>query len=73
VERISGIARRNGEVELVTPRLAVSGILSNGKNSTIFIAEGGHITRQVKEVKGLEKVDLMGADGIFSPDFYKAA
>jgi branched-chain amino acid transport system substrate-binding protein len=39
----------------------------------IFIASGGHITRQVKEVKGLEKVDLMGADGIFSPDFYKAA
>ena len=39
----------------------------------IFIAEGGHITRQVKEVSGLEKVKLMGADGIFSPDFYKAA
>ena len=39
----------------------------------IFIAEGGHITRQVKEVAGLEEVKLMGADGIFSPDFYKAA
>jgi branched-chain amino acid transport system substrate-binding protein len=39
----------------------------------IFIAAGGHITRQVKEVKGLEKTYLMGADGIFSPDFYKAA
>lgn len=39
----------------------------------IFIAAGGHITRQVKEVAGLEKVYLMGADGIFSPDFYKAA
>ena len=39
----------------------------------IFIAAGGHITRQVKEVKGLEKIALMGADGIFSPDFYKAA
>ena len=39
----------------------------------IFIAEGGHITRQAKEVSGLEKVQLMGADGIFSPDFYKAA
>jgi branched-chain amino acid transport system substrate-binding protein len=39
----------------------------------IFIAAGGHVTRQVKEVKGLEKVGLMGADGIFSPDFYKAA
>ena len=39
----------------------------------IFIAAGGHITRQVKEVAGLEKTALMGADGIFSPDFYKAA
>jgi branched-chain amino acid transport system substrate-binding protein len=39
----------------------------------VFIAAGGHITRQVKEVKGLEKTALMGADGIFSPDFYKAA
>lgn len=39
----------------------------------IFIAAGGHITRQAKEVKGLEKVALMGADGIFSTDFYKAA
>jgi len=39
----------------------------------IFIAEGGFITRQAKEVSGLEKVFLMGADGMFSPDFYKAA
>jgi branched-chain amino acid transport system substrate-binding protein len=39
----------------------------------VFIAAGGHITRQAKEVRGLEKVALMGADGIFSPDFYKAA
>ncbi len=39
----------------------------------IFIAAGGHITRQAKEVSGLEKANLMGADGMFSPDFYKAA
>jgi branched-chain amino acid transport system substrate-binding protein len=39
----------------------------------IFIAAGGFVTRQAKEVPGLEKVHLMGADGIFSPDFYKAA
>jgi len=39
----------------------------------IFIAAGGHITRQVKEVRGLEKTILMAADGCFSPDFYKAA
>jgi branched-chain amino acid transport system substrate-binding protein len=39
----------------------------------IFIAEGGHITRQAKEVAGFEKTYLMAADGCFSPDFYKAA
>ena len=39
----------------------------------IFIAAGGHITRQSKEVSGLEKAYLMGADGMFSPDYYKAA
>jgi branched-chain amino acid transport system substrate-binding protein len=39
----------------------------------IFIAAAGHITRQSKEVAGLEKVSLMSADGSFSPDFYKAA
>jgi len=39
----------------------------------IFIAAGGHIVRQGKEVSGLEKTVLMGADGMFSPDFYKAA
>jgi branched-chain amino acid transport system substrate-binding protein len=39
----------------------------------IFIAEGGFITRQSREISGLEKTALMGADGMFSPDFYKAA
>jgi branched-chain amino acid transport system substrate-binding protein len=39
----------------------------------IFIAAAGHITRQVKEVSGLEKIALMSADGAYSVDFYKAA
>ena len=39
----------------------------------IFIAAGGHITRQAGEVAGLEDVYLMGADGMFSPDFWEAA
>jgi branched-chain amino acid transport system substrate-binding protein len=39
----------------------------------IFIAAGGHITRQAKEVSGLANTKLMGADGMFSPDFLKAA
>ncbi|MBI4572506.1 MAG: branched-chain amino acid ABC transporter substrate-binding protein [candidate division NC10 bacterium] len=39
----------------------------------IFISAGGHVTRQAKEVSGLANVKLMGADGMFSPDFMKAA
>lgn len=39
----------------------------------IFIAAGGFITRQAKEVSGLAKVKLVGADGMFSPDFMRAA
>ncbi len=38
----------------------------------IFIAAGGFVTRQAKEVGGLDKTKLMSADGTFSPDFYKA-
>jgi branched-chain amino acid transport system substrate-binding protein len=39
----------------------------------IFIAEGGFIVRQAKEVSGLENTTLFGADGLFSPDFLKAS
>jgi branched-chain amino acid transport system substrate-binding protein len=39
----------------------------------IFVAEGGFITKQLKEVPGLENVKHMSADGTFSPDFVKAA
>jgi branched-chain amino acid transport system substrate-binding protein len=39
----------------------------------IFIAAGGFVTRQAKEVAGLSNVKLMSADGTFSPDFRKAA
>jgi branched-chain amino acid transport system substrate-binding protein len=39
----------------------------------IFIASGGLITRQAPEVAGLKGVTLMGSDGMFSPDFIKAA
>jgi putative ABC transport system permease protein len=40
VERISKIVGQRPDVELVTPRLSAAGIISNGKNSTIFISEG---------------------------------
>ena len=39
----------------------------------IFVAAGGYITAQAKEVAGLENVKLMGADGMFSPDLLKGA
>jgi branched-chain amino acid transport system substrate-binding protein len=39
----------------------------------IFIAEGGFITSQAQEISGLEEVVLMGADGLYSPDFIDAA
>jgi len=39
----------------------------------IFIAEGGFITSQAQEISGLEDVVLMGADGLYSPDFIDAA
>ncbi|MCI0475365.1 MAG: branched-chain amino acid ABC transporter substrate-binding protein [Anaerolineales bacterium] len=38
----------------------------------IFVAEGGFIASQIRDVPGLEKTGMMGADGIFSPDFLKA-
>jgi branched-chain amino acid transport system substrate-binding protein len=39
----------------------------------IFIAAGGYITSQARQTAGLENTYLMGADGIFSPDFLEAA
>ena len=39
----------------------------------IFIAEGAFITRQAKEVNGLENTTLAGSDGMISPDFIEAA
>ncbi len=39
----------------------------------IFIAAGGHITSQARQTPGLESTYLMGADGMFSPDFLDAA
>jgi branched-chain amino acid transport system substrate-binding protein len=39
----------------------------------IFVKAGSLITRQAKEVPGLENVYLMGADGMFSPDVTEGA
>ena len=40
VDAISQLLRHEPHVKLVAPRLALSGLLSNGRASTIFIAEG---------------------------------
>ena len=40
VEDISKLLRDESDVEIVTPRLALSGLASNGRASTIFIADG---------------------------------
>ncbi|MBF8285300.1 MAG: putative branched-chain amino acid ABC transporter, periplasmic amino acid-binding protein [Anaerolineales bacterium] len=39
----------------------------------IFVAEGGFITAQAREVPGLENVALIGSDGMFSADMLKGA
>ena len=40
----------------------------------IFVAEGGLVTKQAKDIEGLgATVKGMGADGLFAPDFLKAA
>jgi len=39
----------------------------------LFVTAGAAVTRQARQAPGLEQVRLMGADGLFSPDFLKAA
>jgi branched-chain amino acid transport system substrate-binding protein len=39
----------------------------------VFVAAGGFITAQVREIAGLEDVKIAGSDGIFTPDFVSAA
>lgn len=41
--------------------------------SPIFVAEGGFLWAQSKEVPGMEGVTLIGSDGMFTPDFITAA
>lgn len=39
----------------------------------VFVAAGGFLTAQVREISGLEDVTIAGSDGIFTPDFLEAA
>jgi branched-chain amino acid transport system substrate-binding protein len=38
----------------------------------VFVKAGGFICAQMRDVPGLEEIVMMGADGIFTPDFVKA-
>ncbi|MBY0579159.1 MAG: ABC transporter permease [Burkholderiales bacterium] len=40
IRRIEAILKQEDHIRLVAPRLALSGLISNGRASTIFIAEG---------------------------------
>ena len=39
----------------------------------VFIQAGGHITKQAKEIPGLENVRLMASDTLFTPEFLRLA
>jgi branched-chain amino acid transport system substrate-binding protein len=38
----------------------------------VFVAAGGYIAAQIRDVPGLENVKIAGSDGIFTADFLKA-
>ncbi|MCM2286369.1 MAG: FtsX-like permease family protein [Desulfobacula sp.] len=51
MEKIMALARENPHVTLASPRLSVSGLVSNGKTSTIFIG-AGVVPEHEKKIKG---------------------
>ena len=51
MEKITRLALENNHVKLVSPRLSISGLVSNGKTSTIFIATGV-VPEHEKQIKG---------------------
>jgi branched-chain amino acid transport system substrate-binding protein len=60
------------------PVLTTVAASNNGKAPDVlyypvFIAAGGYLTAQAKEVSGLENTKLIGSDGMFSPDYLKGA
>jgi putative ABC transport system permease protein len=56
LRRIDDVLKTEPEIELWTPRLAISGLITNGKSSTIFIGEG------------LVPADELRLRGTFRPD-----
>ncbi|MBK8049605.1 MAG: branched-chain amino acid ABC transporter substrate-binding protein [Anaerolineales bacterium] len=72
-EVVSQQAVNAGDTDMRPMLTAVASAAPEAIYYPIFIAEGGFLTAQAKEVPGLESVVLMGADGLYSPDFVKAA
>jgi branched-chain amino acid transport system substrate-binding protein len=62
-----------GQVDMVPVLTRVAATSPDVVYYPIFIAEGGFITAQVRGVPGLEDAILIGSDGMFSPDFVRAA
>ncbi|HRE55315.1 MAG TPA: FtsX-like permease family protein [Candidatus Competibacter sp.] len=60
IQRITGLLSQDETVRLVTPRLAVSGIVSNGKVSTIFLGEG-MVPEDMAVIRGDFRADRGGA------------
>jgi len=62
-----------GQTDMVPVLTSVAATAPDVVYYPIFIAEGGFITAQVRGVPGLEDAILIGSDGMFSPDFVRAA
>ena len=61
IARINDLLRDEPHIKLVTPRLALSGIVSNGRASTIFIAEGiTPLAMQQLQVGYLTELEVQG-------------
>jgi putative ABC transport system permease protein len=59
IDKISDIVHTDPHVVLITPRLSLSGIVSNGRASTIFIAEGV-VPADVATIKGNFQTRMAG-------------
>jgi branched-chain amino acid transport system substrate-binding protein len=69
------IAKTDTDMKPVLTKISTScsGKAPDALYYPIFIAGGGFVTAQVRDVPGMETVKLMGSDGLYSPDFIKAA
>jgi putative ABC transport system permease protein len=59
IDKITAIIRTDPHAVLVTPRLSLSGIVSNGRASTIFISEGV-VPEDVATIKGNFQTRMAG-------------